>query len=140
MQISSMVKGFTAQFTNRVSRTGLRFLPALSTSAKSIFTMMGNIMKKRQTAMGTETTGAPPTETAMPSRLLANPGAAFPRRMPPTMERTTQRVRYRSKNPRPCDDFSLDSRLMTSFPIPPRPIRRRSAGREPPPQRRRPSR
>jgi hypothetical protein len=41
--------------------TGLTFFPALTTSPKSIFTMMGYIMKKRQIAMGMETTGASPT-------------------------------------------------------------------------------
>jgi hypothetical protein len=56
-----IVKGFTAQFTNRVSETGLTLLPALTTSAKSIFTMMGYIMKNRHRAMGIETTGAPST-------------------------------------------------------------------------------
>ncbi len=56
-----MVKGLTPQFKNRVRRTGLGVLPALMTSAKSILTMMGYIMKKRQIAMGMETTGASPT-------------------------------------------------------------------------------
>jgi hypothetical protein len=56
-----IVKGLTAQLTNSVSPTGRTFLPALSTSPKSIFTMMGYIMKNRPTAMGALTTGASPT-------------------------------------------------------------------------------
>jgi len=56
-----IVKGLTAQFTKRVSPTGRRFRPALSTSAKSIFTMIGYIMKNRHTAIGIDTTGASPT-------------------------------------------------------------------------------
>ena len=56
-----MVKGLMAQLTKSVRKTGFPLFPALMTSAKSIFTMMGYIMKKRQTAMGMETTGASPT-------------------------------------------------------------------------------
>ena len=59
--IAYIVKGLTAQLTKSVSPTGFTFFPAFNTSAKSIFTMMGYIMKNRQTAMGIETTGAPPT-------------------------------------------------------------------------------
>ena len=55
-----MVKGLMAQLIKRVKPTGLALLPALTTLAKSIFTMMGYIMKNRHKAMGTETTGAPP--------------------------------------------------------------------------------
>ncbi len=55
-----IVNGLIAQLTNSVRPTGFTLLPALITSRKSIFTMMGYIMKKRQTAMGMETTGAPP--------------------------------------------------------------------------------
>ena len=53
-----MVKGLTAQLMNRVINTGRPLLPAFMTSVKSILTMMGYIMKKRQTAMGSDTTGA----------------------------------------------------------------------------------
>jgi len=49
-----------AQFTKRVRATGLMFFPAFRTSAKSIFTMMGYIMKKRAMAMGMEMIGASP--------------------------------------------------------------------------------
>ena len=56
-----MVKGLIAQLINRVRNTGLPLLPALMTSAKSILTMMGYIMKNRQTAIGMDTTGAPLT-------------------------------------------------------------------------------
>ena len=56
-----IVNGLMAQLTNSVSQTGLPLLPALMTEAKSIFTMMGYIMKNRQMAMGMETTGAPLT-------------------------------------------------------------------------------
>ena len=49
------------QFMNSVSNTGLPLLPALMTEAKSILTMMGYIMKNRQTAIGMDTTGAPLT-------------------------------------------------------------------------------
>ncbi len=56
-----MVKGLIAQLTKRVRPTGFAFFPALMTSPKSIFTMIGYIMKKRQIAIGMDTTGASPT-------------------------------------------------------------------------------
>ena len=59
--------------------------------------MMGYIMKKRQMAMGMETTGAPFTVMAMPSRAWARPGASLPRAIPPMMQSPTQSVRWRSK-------------------------------------------
>jgi len=52
-----IVKGLIAQLTNSVRPTGLALLPALRTSAKSILTMMGYIMKNRQIAIGIDTTG-----------------------------------------------------------------------------------
>ena len=56
-----MVNGLMHQLTNRVKNTGFPLLPALMTSPKSIFTIMGYIMKNRQMAMGMDTTGAPLT-------------------------------------------------------------------------------
>jgi hypothetical protein len=55
-----MENGLIAQFTKRVRVTGLIFLPALSTSAKSIFTIIGYIIKNRQRAIGIDMTGASP--------------------------------------------------------------------------------
>ena len=95
-EIPYIVKGLTAQLIKRVSRTGLVFCPALSTSAKSIFTMMGYIIKKRQTATGMETTGAPPTDNVKPSRYETSPGAVLPKTIPAAIHRMTQTVRYRS--------------------------------------------
>jgi hypothetical protein len=66
--IAYMVKGLIAQFTMRVRMTGFPLFPARITSVKSILTMMGYIMKKRQIAMGMEMTGAPLTLMAKPSR------------------------------------------------------------------------
>ena len=56
-----MVNGLTAQLMNSVRNTGLPLLPARMTSPKSILTMIGYIMKNRQTAIGMETTGASST-------------------------------------------------------------------------------
>jgi len=92
-----IVKGLIAQLTNSVRPTGLALLPALRTSAKSILTMMGYIMKNRQIAIGIDTTGALPTYTARPSSVRANWGAILPRMIPPTIQRMTQAVRYFSK-------------------------------------------
>ena len=58
MAMAYMVNGLIAQLTKSVRQTGLPLLPAFITSAKSILTMMGYIMKNRQIAMGMETTGA----------------------------------------------------------------------------------
>ena len=88
-----MVNGLTAQLMNRVKNTGLPLLPALMTSPKSIFTIIGYIMKNRQTAMGMETTGAPFTVIAMPSSVWAAPGAILPSRIPPMMHSSTQTER-----------------------------------------------
>ncbi|MBA7553613.1 hypothetical protein ES705_46207 [subsurface metagenome] len=55
-----IVKGFIAQLANKVSPTGLIDFPAFNTSPKSIFTIIGYIIKNRQTAIGIETTGASP--------------------------------------------------------------------------------
>ena len=68
LAIPYMVKGLMTQLTNRVKPTGRPVRPAWTTLAKSIFTMMGYIMKKRQTAMGMDTTGASLTWMARPSR------------------------------------------------------------------------
>ena len=91
--MANMVNGLMAQLTNSVNQTGFPLLPALMTEAKSIFTMIGYIMKNRQIAMGMETTGASLTERAIPSSVRAKPGAALPSRMPATMQSPTQTVR-----------------------------------------------
>ncbi len=93
MQMAYMLKGLMTQLTSRVRVTGFALCPALRTSAKSILTMMGYIMKNRQTAMGMETMGAPPTLMVMPSKVCARSGASLPRMMPATMQRMTQRLR-----------------------------------------------
>ena len=91
--MANMVNGLIAQLMKSVRPTGLTLLPALTTSAKSIFTMMGYIMKKRQIAMGIDTTGAPPTLIAIPSSVFASPGATLPNRIPPTIQSPTHTVR-----------------------------------------------
>ncbi len=55
--------------------------------------MMGYIMKKRQMAMGIETTGAPFTKMESPSRNRAAPGATRPSPMPARMQSATHAVR-----------------------------------------------
>ena len=61
LAMAYMVNGLMAQFMNSVRPTGRRDFPALRTSPKSIFTMIGYIMKKRQSAIGIEITGASST-------------------------------------------------------------------------------
>jgi len=77
------------------------FLPDFTTSAKSIFTMIGYIMKNRQIAMGIDTTGASFTWIAKPSSVVATSGANLPSSTPAAMHRSTQSVRKRSKKPSP---------------------------------------
>ena len=50
-----MLKGLIAQLMKRVSRTGLGVFADLRTCEKSIFTMIGYIMKNKQTAIGIDT-------------------------------------------------------------------------------------
>jgi len=69
--------------------------------------MMGYIMKKRQTAMGIETTGASPTYMANPSRNIAKPGAILPSIIPPIMLSKTHTVRYFSNKLSPLDSFVM---------------------------------
>ncbi len=59
--IAYIENGFINQFTKSVRETGLMFFPAVSTSTKSIFTIIGYIIKNRHTAIGIDTTGASST-------------------------------------------------------------------------------
>ena len=88
-----IVNGLTAQLINKVKPTGLMLLPALSTSAKSILTMIGYIIKNKHTAIGIDTTGAPLTEMAIPSSVWAIEGANLPSAIPPTMQNPIQTVK-----------------------------------------------
>ena len=74
---------------------------------KSILTMMGYIMKKRQIAMGIETTGAPFTVSAILLRDSAKLGARLPRATPMTIQSPTHRLSHRSKPPNPWADDSF---------------------------------
>jgi Flp pilus assembly pilin Flp len=49
------VNGLIAQFIARVIRTGLGVFADFNTWTKSIFTMMGYIMKNKQIAIGIDT-------------------------------------------------------------------------------------
>jgi len=93
MAMAYIVNGLMHQFRNSVRKTGLPFFPARMTLAKSILTMIGYIMKNRQMAIGIETTGASFTWIAIPSSVLANPGAILPSKMPATIHKPTQTVR-----------------------------------------------
>jgi hypothetical protein len=57
---------------------------------------MGYIMKNKQTAMGSDTTGASPAYSVRPSKKVARPGANLPSTIPATIHDATQKVRYRS--------------------------------------------
>jgi hypothetical protein len=55
--------------------------------------MIGYIMKKRQMAMGIETTGASFTDIANPSRNRATPGANRPSNIPTAIHKITHIVK-----------------------------------------------
>jgi phage-related minor tail protein len=86
------VKGLIAQFIKRVIKTGFGVFAALTTAEKSIFTMIGYIMKKRQIAMGMET-----LKIERASSLMAICGAILPSRIPIAIQIITHAVRYFSK-------------------------------------------
>jgi hypothetical protein len=50
-----MVNGLIAQFTKSVTATGFGVLPASITFLKSIWTIMGYIIKNKHTAIGMDT-------------------------------------------------------------------------------------
>jgi len=91
--IAYIVNGFTAQLTNNVKPTGFGDFPALITSAKSILTIIGYIIKNRHIAIGIDTTGAPLTDIAMLSRAFASSGAIFPSSIPAMIHNPTHTVR-----------------------------------------------
>ena len=61
LAMAYIVNGLMTQLMNRVSPTARSDFPAFSTSPKSIFTMMGYIMKNKHRAIGIEITGASST-------------------------------------------------------------------------------
>jgi len=87
-----MVNGFIAQLMNNVKATGLGVFAALTTSEKSIFTIIGYIIKNRQIAMGMDI-----LYIERESNFIATSGAIFPKKMPAPMQSKTQSVRYFSK-------------------------------------------
>ena len=90
--IRYMVNGLTSQLITKVRITGLGVFPAFITSAKSIFTIIGYIIKNRHIAIGIDTLAI-----AMPSKVLAAPGATLPKNIPAIMHINTQKVKYLSK-------------------------------------------
>ena len=84
-----MVKGLIAQLMNSVSSTGLPLRPAWITEAKSIFTMMGYIMKNRQMAIGNRDDRRAVHVQRHAVQRAGEPGATLPSRMPPRMHSPT---------------------------------------------------
>ena len=85
----AMVKGLMAQLTKRVRATGFGVFPASITFLKSIWSMMGYIMKKRQIAIGMDTLAY-----WIPFRVSEMAGKARPNPIPAIMQRITQSDRY----------------------------------------------
>lgn len=104
--IRYIVKGLIAQLMNNVKPTGLGVFVALTTSAKSIFTMIGYIIKKRQIAIGIDT-----LYIESESNLSATSGAVLPKAMPAQMQSKTHSVKYFSK----IDSFTFSTIFL--FPL-----------------------
>ncbi len=90
-----------AQLINNVKATGLGVFAALNTSEKSIFTMIGYIIKNRQTAIGMDT-----SYTERESSLDESVGANLPKKIPAPMQSNTQSVKYFSKIDNPFVFFN----------------------------------
>jgi hypothetical protein len=90
--IRNIVNGLIAQLINSVRATGLGVLATAKTFAKSIFTIIGYIIKNRHTAIGMDT-----SYMEKESSLTESSGAALPSRMPPPIHSNTQSVKYLSK-------------------------------------------
>ena len=89
--MAAMVKGFTIQFTNNVTRSPRGRRPTLRTAPKSTFIIMGVIMSQMRTAMGTLIWLPLPNSRPRNPRMSA--GASVPIATPTTMHNPTQRLR-----------------------------------------------
>ncbi len=87
-----MVNGLIAQLIKRVSPTGLGVFAAFNTSAKSILTMIGYIIKNKHMAIGMDT-----RYIEREFSLKASSGIASPMPIPAPIQSITQSVRYFSK-------------------------------------------
>jgi hypothetical protein len=87
-----MLKGLTAQLTPSVTRMPRQYCWTLPSAAKSILSSIGTIMSQMSTA-----TDRLMCATAILHTVSKNPGRVFPSRVPARIQRTTQRVRERSK-------------------------------------------
>jgi len=107
----NMEKGFMAQLINKVRNTGLGAFPVFTTWEKSILTIMGYIIKKRQMAMGRETWAR-----LILSNHRENEGKTLPRRIPAIIHKAIHPVRYFSNilNPFFCI-FPFDTIPQPSF-------------------------
>src|SRR5271157_5433773 len=95
---NAMENGFTSQFTISVTSSPAGFFPTLRMAVKSTFIIMGVIMSQIRTAMGALIWL--PWPNSRPRSAWTTAGTSFPKATPATMQRTTHRDRYCSKNPR----------------------------------------
>jgi hypothetical protein len=86
--------GFTIQLATRVITRGLGYFTAFLISLYSMLMRVGNIMKKRQIAIGIEN----PANCRLAS-VIANVGKSHPTSNPRAMNERIQKVRYFSKRP-----------------------------------------
>ena len=90
-EIRAIEKGFTSQFTNKVTSSPRGFSRTLKMDAKSTFIIIGMIISQIRMAMGTLTWL--PWPNSSERRLWTNPGMVFPRATPIIMQSATQSVR-----------------------------------------------
>ena len=87
-----IVNGLIPQLIIRVINTGFGVFADFITCVKSIFTMIGYIIKNKQMAIGIET-----WYMEKSFRAIAKSGAFFPIKIPAKIQSSTQIVRYCSK-------------------------------------------
>jgi hypothetical protein len=100
--MKNIVNGLIAQFMKRVRQTALGVFVTFSTSAKSILTIIGYIIKNRHTAIGMDT-----LYIERESSLKARSGIIYPMPIPAPIQSITQSVRYFSKK----DNFFISAIL-----------------------------
>src|SRR5512139_2658436 len=93
--IAAIENGFTSQFTNSVTNSPRGRRPTLRIDPKSTFIIIGVIISQMRIAIGT-LIWLPAPNSRLRSPCII-PGAVRPSPTPMTMQRPTQRLRYRSK-------------------------------------------
>src|SRR5688572_28602675 len=93
--VAAIENGFTSQFTNSVTNRPRGLRPTSRIDPKSTFIIIGVIISQMRIAIGT-LIWLPAPNSRLRSPCII-PGAVRPSTTPTTMQRPTQRLRYRSQ-------------------------------------------